>query len=143
VYHTFGNFERSVNDHRKFYVILTGASWGEGRIIMLRLYCCLILLQLDYGSFICASASKRILYFLAPSTTLQYVSVQGPLEQADFSVCTQKQGNLHLPLNDRFYCAVMPKYERPQKAPLLRSSTPAFSPTKFCAQFKGKASGGY
>jgi hypothetical protein len=43
------------------WCILTGVSWGAGRTVILRLYCCLIHSWIDCGSFIYTSASKKVL----------------------------------------------------------------------------------
>jgi hypothetical protein len=48
------------------FIILTGASWEAGKMTVLRFYRCLIHSWRDYGSFLCATAFKRILAKLNP-----------------------------------------------------------------------------
>jgi hypothetical protein len=54
--------ERSLNVLR----VLSGASWGGDRTVMLRLYRSLVRSELDYGSFIYGSATQGTLRILDP-----------------------------------------------------------------------------
>jgi hypothetical protein len=123
--------------------ILTGASWGAGRMTMLRLYHCLICLWLDCGSFIYASASERIL------------SILDHIQNCAIRLCTGafRTNRVESVRRIRGTCTCHPltnsnmqlchKAVHLQEAPLLQISTPALSPMKFCAQSKGKPSGSY
>jgi hypothetical protein len=79
-------------------------------------------------SFVCSSTTdplsmplhlREFYLYLTLSTTLQYISVQEPLEQAEWRVCMQNQGNLHSSRSNKFRCAYMPR-----SWPLSRSTPP-------------------
>lgn len=101
---------------------LTGAFWGAGRMVVFRLYWCLISSWLDCRSFIYAFASKRIVFFSWSYPHLGNASLQGPLRQAEWEVCMQNQGNMYMLHTSRSYCVVM------QEGWVLLRDTPAMEP---------------
>jgi hypothetical protein len=85
---------------------LTGAFWWAGRMTV---YCCLVCAWLNYRFFIYASASKRILSLLNSLHITAICLYTGPLQQSEWRLCVQNQGNLHFVLADKFYYTVMPQ----------------------------------